>query len=154
VIYLREYREKLMQITWKRCQSYAEAKDFSRIIYLHEWNGQPFYWGKAHESFFGGHKRKGANLEASGRYNSGYSHWIEGCLRHGGLLYVGQLDKGALAVIDDVEKYLIVTYGHVMNKKGTRYNKTLSIEHHGEIPLSIQYTRSAKGTVGQATRAA
>jgi hypothetical protein len=70
------------------------------------------------------------------------------------LLYVGQLDKDALAVIDDVEKYLIVTYGHVMNKKGTRYNRSLSIEHLGEIPLSIQRTRSDKGTVGQAGHAA
>ena len=81
-----------MKITWKHCRSYDEAKDFSRIIYLHQWNGEPFYWGKAHNSFFGGHKRKKDGLHVSGRYNAGYRHWIEGCLRHGGQLFVGQLD--------------------------------------------------------------
>jgi len=54
-----------------RCRSYDEARDYSRVIYLHEWDGNPFYWGKAHNSFFGGHKRKRDGLEASGRYNAG-----------------------------------------------------------------------------------
>ncbi|EOV0048370.1 hypothetical protein ACWOLU_004365, partial [Vibrio vulnificus] len=63
-----------MRITWIRCNSYNEAKDYSKVIYLHEWAGEPFYWGKAHNSFFGGHKRKNGDLHASGRYNSGYRH--------------------------------------------------------------------------------
>ncbi len=27
-----------MKITWKRCNNYEEVQDYSRIIYLHEWN--------------------------------------------------------------------------------------------------------------------
>ena len=127
-----------MKITWKYCRSYDEARDFSRIIYLHEWDGKPFYWGKAHNSFFGGSKRKKDGLDASGRYNAGYRHWIEGCLRHGGKLFVGQLDGSALEKIDDVENYLIYTYGCEMNKKVKKPEQALNIEHAGEVPLSIK----------------
>ena len=54
-----------MKINWIRCRSYDEARDYSRVIYLHEWDGKPFYWGKAHNSFFGGHKGKQDGLEAT-----------------------------------------------------------------------------------------
>ena len=131
-----------MKITWKRCHSYEEAKDFARIIYLHQWNDEPFYWGKAHNSFFGGHKRKRDDLHASGRYNAGYRHWIEGCLKHGGQLYVGQLDCEALACVDEVENYLIYTYGHEMNTKVETPQRSLSIEHEGDIPSSITNSRA------------
>jgi hypothetical protein len=57
-----------MKINWIRCRSYDEARDFCRIIYLYEWNGGPFYWGKAENSFLGGHKRGRNGLRASGRY--------------------------------------------------------------------------------------
>ena len=57
-------------VEWEK----MNPRDYSRVIYLHEWNGKPFYWGKAHNSFFGGHKRKLNGLEASGRYNAGYRH--------------------------------------------------------------------------------
>jgi hypothetical protein len=126
-----------MKITWKRCNSYEEAKDYSRIIYLHEWDGKPFYWGKAHNSFFGGHKRRRGDLYASGRYNAGYRHWIEGCLQHGGRLYIGQLDEEALAHVDAVENYLIHTYGHEMNTRVETPVQELSIEHSGDVPASI-----------------
>jgi len=126
-----------MKITWTRCNSYEEARDYSRIIYLHEWNGKPFYWGKAHNSFFGGHKRKRGDLHASGRYNAGYRHWIEGCLQHGGRLYVGQLDEEALAQVDAIENYLIHTYGHQMNKKVDAPVQKLNIQHLGDVPVSI-----------------
>src|ERR1035438_8174921 len=106
-----------MLINWVQCNSYDDAKDYSRVIYLHEWDGKPFYWGKADNSFFGGHKRKYDGLHASGRYNSGYRHWIEGCLRHGAKLYIGRLDELARTRIDDIENYMIVTFGHVMNTK-------------------------------------
>ncbi|RJQ56959.1 MAG: hypothetical protein C4526_00225 [Nitrospiraceae bacterium] len=131
-----------MKITWKHCRSYDEAKDFSRIIYLHQWNDKPFYWGKAHNSFFGGHKRKKDNLHASGRYNAGYRHWIEGCLRHGGQLFVGQLDDEALANVDEVENYLIYTYGHEMNTKVETPKQVLNIEHAGEVPSSIKNAKT------------
>lgn len=128
-----------MQITWIRCHSYAEARDYSRIIYLHEWSDKPFYWGKAHKSFFGGHKRKDGDLHASGRYNSGYRHWIEGCLMHGAKLYVGQLDEEALNAIDEVENFLIHSYGHVMNTKVTVPRRPLSIQHCGSVPAFINH---------------
>lgn len=126
-----------MNITWTRCRTYDEAKNMCRVIYLHEWDGQPFYWGKAHESFFGGHKRTIDDLTASGRYNSGYRHWIEGCLRHGAKLYVGRLSPEALTNIDEVENYLIATYGHVMNTRFTAPLRHLNIQHLGEVPASI-----------------
>lgn len=126
-----------MKITWTKCSTYDEAKNFSRVIYLHEWGGEPFYWGKAHNSFFGGHKRDHEGLNASGRYNSGYRHWIEGCLRHGGCLFIGQLDQEALQRIDEVENYLIHTYGHVMNTRVSVPPIKLEIEHEGNVPYTV-----------------
>ena len=126
-----------MEINWICCSSYAEARDYSRIIYLHEWHDKPFYWGKAHTSHFGGHKREHDGLNASGRYNSGYRHWIEGCLRHGAKLYVGQLSQEALSVINEVENYLIYTYGHEMNTRVHIPKRRLTILHRGEVPATI-----------------
>ena len=126
-----------MKITWVRCESYEAARDHSRIIYLHEWAGKPFYWGKAHNSFFGGHMRMRDGLKASGRYNAGYRHWIEGCLQHGGRLYVGQLDEEALRCLDELENYLIHTYGHELNTKVAPPRRQLHVEHEGDIPASI-----------------
>lgn len=126
-----------MNITWTRCSTYEEARDFSRVIYLHEWHEKPFYWGKAHNSFFGGHKRNRDGLHASGRYNSGYRHWIEGCLQHGAKLYVGQLNAEALNNIDEVENFLIHTYGHVMNTRVSNPVRPIKITHTGEIPATI-----------------
>jgi len=131
-----------VKITWQRCKTYDEAKDWCRVIYLHEWNDEPFYWGKAHDSFFGGHKRTIGDLTASGRYNSGYRHWIEGCLRHGAKLYVGALDGAALPHIDEVENYLIATYGHAMNTRIAKPPRLLNIEHVGEVPASIAKHRA------------
>ncbi|TGC30051.1 hypothetical protein CW310_08650 [Pseudomonas citronellolis] len=126
-----------MKIVWQRCHTYDEAKDHCRVVYLHEWDDRPFYWGKAHNSFFGGHSRQVGDLHASGRYNSGYRHWIEGCLRHGAKLYIGHLSALALANIDDVENWLIHTYGHEMNNRVREPTKALQIEHFGDVPASI-----------------
>jgi hypothetical protein len=133
-----------MKINWIRCRSYKEAQDYCRVIYLHEWDGKPFYWGKCHNSFFGGGKRKRDGLEASGRYNPGYRHWVEGCLRHGGRLYIGKLDEEALRCVDEVENYLIHTYGHVMNSKAATLARQLQIEHEGDIPQSIAGQQKSK----------
>jgi hypothetical protein len=127
-----------VRITWTRCRTYQEARDHSRIIYLHEWNGEPFYWGKAEQSFFGGHKRTRDGLTASGRYNAGYRHWIEGCLRHGGRLYVGTLDTEALANIDEIENFLIYTHGHVMNTEVHVPQRMLEVIHEGDVPASVR----------------
>lgn len=130
-----------MKINWIQCSSYEEAKDYARVIYLHAWNDKPFYWGKAHNSFFGGHKRKKEGLCASGRYNTGYRHWIEGFLRHGAKLYIGKLDDEALEVIDEVENYLILTYGHEMNTRVFNSPRKIEIEHNGDVPPFIIPTK-------------
>lgn len=127
-----------MLIDWIRCATYEEARDYSGVIYLHEWNDAPFYWGKADNSFFGGHKRKYDGLHASGRYNSGYRHWIEGCLRHGAKLYIGRLDSEARKQIDMIEQYLICTYGHVMNTRVCAVAPEIIVEHCGAVPASIR----------------
>ena len=128
-----------MQIDWIQCATYESAKDHTGIIYLHEWNDKPFYWGKAERSFFGGgHRRNNGGLYASGRYNSGYRHWIEGCLQHGGKLYVGRLDPESLRQINQVENYLICTYGHVMNTRFKCPPAPLHIKHVGSLPACLR----------------
>ena len=127
-----------MQITWQRCNTYAEARNATGIIYLPEWDDKPFYWGKAHRSFFGGHRRRIGDLLASGRYNSGYRHWIEGCLQHGAKLFIGSLSTDALLHIDEVENFLIHTYGHVMNTKVRVPSSSLQIQHLGQLPACIR----------------
>ncbi|MEZ0483178.1 hypothetical protein [Fibrella aquatica] len=127
-----------MIITWKRCSTYKEACDHTGVIYLHEWDGKPFYWGKAHRSFFCGGSRKYEEGKRSGRYNAGYRHWIEGCLQHGAKLYIGKLTAEALAFIDDVENFLICTYPSPpdMNKR-KRPLKIMEVSHEGDVPSFI-----------------
>lgn len=125
-----------MQIEWLQCKSYAGAKDYSGVLYLHEWDDAPFYWGKAHKSHFGGHKRLIGGLEASGRYNSGYRHWIEGCLRHGAKLYIGLPDEEALAIMDEIENFLIFSYKPTMSQRVHAPRRQLSITHIGSVPAS------------------
>lgn len=122
-----------MKIKWIRCRTYGEAKDFRQVIYLHVWDGKPFYWGKA--SSFGA------------RYNYSYRHWIEGCLRHGGALYIGQLDDEALDRIDEVENYLIRKYPSEMNKRVPPPVAEITIEHEGDFPPSIS-ARVAPASAG------
>jgi hypothetical protein len=131
-----------MKVNWIRCRSYEQARDYSRIIYLHEWAGKPFYWGKAENSYFGGNKRTRDGVKISARYGPSYQHWIEACLRHGGRLYIGELDEEALGCLDEVENFLIHTYGHVMNKKVAAPIRQLQIEHEGDVPQSIASFRS------------
>ena len=136
-----------MEISWQRCDTYAEARNATGIIYLHEWDDKPFYWGKAHRSFFGGHRRRIGDLLASGRYNSGYRHWIEGCLQHGAKLFIGTPSPDALARIDEVENFLIHTYGHVMNTRVKEPPENLQIEHRGEAPACLSATSKSAGFV-------
>ena len=115
-----------MKITWKKCESYKKDKGHSGAIYLHEWSGQPFYWGKV-----------GADISFGSRYNPGYRHWIEGCLRHGACLFIGKLDEEARKHIDDLENYLIRKYPSVMNKKSKKPTTQINFEHKGNIPYTI-----------------
>ena len=126
-----------MQIEWIQCQNYDEAKNYSGVIYLHERDGKPFYWGKADNSFFGGHKRKLDGLHASGRYNSGYRHWIEGCLRYGAKLFIGRPEAEARSKIADIENFLIHKYPSVMNDQVIQPAQPLTIRHIGAVPASV-----------------
>lgn len=130
-----------MTITWACHKTYKDACNFTGVIYLHEWDNKPFYWGKAHMSFFGGGSRKHESGKRSGRYNSGYRHWIEGCLQHGAKLYIGNLDEEAMLHIDDVENFLICTYpGPPDINKRKRPLKQMEIVHKGEVPAFINAT--------------
>lgn len=126
-----------MRVEWISCQDYDEAKNYSGVLYLHERDGKPFYWGKADKSFFGGHKRKYNGLHASGRYNSGYRHWIEGCLRHGAKLYIAKPEENASNLVAKIEKYLIHRYPAVMNTKMNPPSRAMTIEHTGTVPATI-----------------
>ena len=124
-----------IEIEWVKCTDYRSATDYKGVIYLHEKDGKPFYWGKAHNSTFGV------------RYNAGYRHWIEGCLRSDGVcLYIGKLNKGGLELIDELEMQLIHKYGSVMNVRRVEPKRLYEIKHGGEIPSSIaNYSRSTDG---------
>lgn len=126
-----------MEINWRKCESYDDASDYRGVIYLHEWDGEPFYWGKAHRSFFGGHRRTRSGVTAAGRYASGYRHWIEGCLRHGARLYIGVLDRSAVERIDEIEQHLISTHPSEMNCRTTSVRNCVVLEHTGDVPLCL-----------------
>ena len=127
-----------MRITWRRCLTYHEAQDFTQGIYLHEWDAKPCYWGKAHDSYFGGNKRKRGDVSICGRYGPSYKHWIEGCLQHGAALYVGALDAEALQNIGLLETFLIRTYRSVMNATDLHQPPVLVVDHAGDVPESIR----------------
>lgn len=124
------------KLEWTRCLTYEDAQNFSYIIYLHEWHGEPFYWGIA-RTYFGGSRRMLGEGIACGRYNSGYRHWIEGSLRHGGRLYVARIIEGDQSRLQEVENYLICSFGHQANRRETAVLQDLSICHSGGVPLTI-----------------
>ena len=132
-----------MKIEWRQCQTYEEAQDHFGILYLHEWNEKPFYWGKAHKSAFGGRKRLLNGLYVNPRYALGSRHGIEGCLRHGAKLYIGTLDEEALGCITSVEAFLIHRYGSVMNKPPSATVAPLDIDHAGTVPASIRHAKNS-----------
>ncbi|KVV21679.1 hypothetical protein WK80_23420 [Burkholderia multivorans] len=117
--------------------SYDDAKNYTRVIYLHEWDGKPFYWGMVNNSYFGGHKRKRGEDEITGRYANGYRHWIEGCLRHGARLYIGVLDADSVARLKDVEAYLIERFPSAMNSDKPAVRGRFDLWHSGDVPLSV-----------------
>ena len=123
-------------LEWTGCLTYEDAMNHSGIIYLHEWDHEPFYWGIA-RTYFGGSTRALGDRRVSGRYNSGYRHWIEGCLRHGARLYVAKIVSGDDSRIQEVENFLICTHGHVANRRETAILTELVISHRGDIPASV-----------------
>ena len=127
-----------MQIHWKRCRTYDESKDFSKVIYLHEWNGKPFYWGVCDTSLFGGNPRKIQGIKKNPRYGASYRHWIEGCLRHGGSLYMGMLSEMGDFSLTDIEQTLIAQYPSEMNSRKDAKIIITNIRHVGDVPPSIK----------------
>jgi len=119
-----------MQINWYRCLTYEDAKRHgSSIVYLFERNGVPSYWGQADN--FGT------------RYNQGYDHLIEDCLRHGGRLYIGKIKDRKRHSLQDVEDHLIERYGSEWNslrKRKTR-KSIVRLTHLGNKPESIKRGR-------------
>ena len=133
-------------LTWTQCKTYEEAQDHSHITYLHEWNDKPFYWGIA-RTYFGGSRRALEGKMVSGRYNSGYRHWIEGSLQNGAKLYVASITRGDKSRLQEIENYLICNFGHVANRRETQIVQDLDVSHSGRVPASIRN----KLTKGKAT---
>jgi len=127
-----------MEIHWKRCHSYDEAKSALGIVYLHEWNGKPFYWGICDTSVFGGNARVIEGVKRNPRYGSSYRHWIEGCLRNGGKLYIGTPSGLGLYSLMDVERTLIALYPSEMNDEADKKVVVEDLQHLGDVPLSIR----------------
>lgn len=124
-----------MKITWKRVTSYEEAKDFFDIIYLHEWDGKPFYWGIVDRAKFGGRKRNFDDRNP--RYGESYAHWIEGCLQHGARLYIGEVEDRGEYSLDQIEAFLMSRYPSKMNKRKRTVLTLREISHFGDVPQSI-----------------
>ena len=125
-----------MEIEWKLCRTYNEAKDYKEIIYLHEWSAKPFYWGVANKAKFGGNRQKIENGYLNPRYGSSYKHWIEACIRHGGNLYIGVIKDTNGHDLENIEKQLIHDFPSEMNEPEETQN--ITIEHLGDVPLSIR----------------
>jgi hypothetical protein len=52
-------------------------------------------------------------------------------------LYVCKLDDEALQIIDDVERYLIHTYGREASTRQRMPARPLSIVHAGDVPETL-----------------
>jgi len=127
-----------MKITWVQCKSYEEAKNFCDIIYLHQWNGKPFYWGICDNSVFGGNPRTINGRRRNPRYGPSYRHWIEGCLRHGGTLHIGKPTERENYNLEDIELSLIAQFPSEMNPEVNARIIVQDIKHSGDIPVCIK----------------
>lgn len=85
------------------------------------------------------HHSTGGKVDKCGtRYNSGYRHWIEGCLRNGGRFYIGKIKKQGKHTLDDVEALLYKKYGAIINVKVKEKSPVKTIEHSGNVMESIE----------------
>ena len=130
--------DKMIRIRWTRCRTYDDAKDFRGVVYLHEWNGSPFYWGKCDESVFGGNARRIDGKKRNPRYGRAYRHWIEGCLRNGGALYVGVPQHSDGKRLSEIESALDAMYPATMNDPSKRSAVPQEMSHEGDVPICIQ----------------
>jgi hypothetical protein len=118
-------------VTWTRCGSYEEARNYGACVYLHEWSGKAYYVGKVDRTFFGG------------RYGPSYRHWIDGCLEHGARLYVGSLDNEGQGVLDAIESILIEALNPPKNVRRTDLKQDIALHHIGEVPAQLQEQRNS-----------
>ena len=128
----------MIRIRWTRCHTYDDAINVLGVVYLHEWDGSPFYWGICDRSVFGGNTRQIDGRKRSPRYGSSYRHWIEGCLRHGGSLYVGVPQDLDGKTLQEIEGVLIVQYPATMNSPSKTSHVRHEISHEGDVPVCIQ----------------
>lgn len=139
-----------MKITWVRYKSYDSAQDQTGVIYLHERNGIPFYWGIADKSVFGGNTRSINGEKKNPRYGRSYRHWIESCLQSGSRLYIGCVENLGNYNLEDIEAHLLKTYGSEMNEPIANTNQvTEVIQHYGNVPESILKPALSKRSVGR-----
>ena len=127
-----------MQIKWMQCRSYDEAKSFCGVVYLHEWHDKPFYWGICDKSVFGGTTRILDGVKRNPRYGISYRHWIDGCLRHGGKLYMGIPSGSAGRSLEEVERTLVAQYPSELNDDRDGRMVIRNIEHSGDVPPCIK----------------
>jgi len=120
----------IVHIRWRRYRSYRGAKEREFVLYLHEWDGKPFYWGKTRVSF-------GQKGKRTGRYGSGYRHWIEGCLRHGGRLYIGEPKLSAGVSLEDVESFLITRHKPTIPPRPRESRLDMHLKNSGERPAFL-----------------
>jgi hypothetical protein len=85
---------------------------------------------------FGGNRQTIENGFLNPRYGSSYKHWVEGCLRHGAILYIGTIEEFNGTSIEDVERQLIHDHPSEMNAE--EQSQDLAIEHQGDVPISIR----------------
>ena len=119
-------------IEWTKCHTYQEASGFTNCLYLHEWDARPYYWGICNESVFGGNPRLIEGKRRQPRYGSSYRHWIEGCLEHGGGLYVGKCKSDEPFDLKQVESTLIAALPSAKNRESGQ--KVYEVIHVGDIP--------------------
>ena len=128
----------MIRIRWTRCHTYDDAKDCRGIVYLHEWNGFPFYWGICDDSVFGGNPRMVEGKKWNPRYGSSYRHWIEGCLRNGRALYVGVPEDPDGNSLSEIESALIAAYPGTMNDPSKKSVVSQKMAHESDVPICIR----------------
>ena len=111
-----------MNIKWTQCEDYDSAKVLSGV-YCHEKDGRALYWGMADTGF-------------GVRYNTGYSHWIEGSLRGGAKLYLGEITGSGEFKVADAEAYLIREFTSEFNIQKPKTSLT-ALTHSNEVPKCI-----------------
>jgi hypothetical protein len=127
----------MVKITWGQFSSYDEAKNKTKCVYIHEWKGKAYYIGICQSSVFGGSRRKINGKTKNPRYAISYRHWIDGCLEHGGKLYIGKISTRRNIDLKRIEQTLI-TQLKPYRQPLAKQNEEFILNHVGTIPLCIR----------------